>query len=164
MSAGRYAALGIVKRFGSVVALDDVYFACERGEIHALLGENGAGKSTLVKILGGAQQPDCGTLKFDDAAVKLHGPQDAVARSVAVVHQDYHVWPDLTVAENIIGTLRRPPQRGGFAVRARCGAEAHDLLDRLGIELDPTARCATSTRPRKSLPRSRAHWRSMRPS
>jgi ABC-type sugar transport system ATPase subunit len=137
LSAGRYAALGIVKRFGSVVALDDVYFACERGEIHALLGENGAGKSTLVKILGGAQQPDSGTLKFDDAAVKLHGPQDAVARSVAVVHQDYHVWPDLTVAENIIGTLRNPPQRGGFVRSRAMRREAHDLLERLGIDLDP---------------------------
>jgi ABC-type sugar transport system ATPase subunit len=131
-----FGATGIVKRFGPVVALNDVFFSCERGEIHALLGENGAGKSTLVKILAGAQQPDAGTLRFGDEAVKLHSPQDALARSVAVVHQDYHVWPDLTVAENIIGTLRRPPQAGPFIRSQAMRREAHDLLERLGIEID----------------------------
>ena len=132
----KFGAAGIVKRFGPVVALNDVSFECERGEIHALLGENGAGKSTLVKILAGAQSPDAGTLTFDDTAVKLHGPQDAVERSVAVVHQDYHVWPDLTVAENIIGTLRRPPQRGAFIRSRAMRREAHELLERLGIDID----------------------------
>ena len=117
-----FAGTGIVKRFGPVVALDDVSFACERGEIHALLGENGAGKSTLVKILSGALAPDAGTLTFDG--------------SVAVVHQDYHVWPDLTVAENIIGTLPRPPQRAGLAARGPMRAQAQALLERLGIAID----------------------------
>ncbi len=135
MSARRFGAAGIVKRFGPVVALNDVSFACERGEIHALLGENGAGKSTLVKILAGAQTPDGGTLTFDDVAVKFHSPHDAIDRSVAVVHQDYHVWPELTVAENIIGTLRRPPQRGAFVRSRTMRREAHDLLERLGIDI-----------------------------
>ena len=135
MNDRHFGATGIVKRFGPVVALDDVYFSCERGEIHALLGENGAGKSTLIKILAGAQQPDAGTLRFGDEAVKLHNPQDAVARSVAVVHQDYHVWPDLTVAENIIGTLRRPPQAGGLVRGRAMRRAAHELLERLGIEI-----------------------------
>jgi ABC-type sugar transport system ATPase subunit len=132
----RFGATGIVKRFGPVVALDDVSFACERGEIHALLGENGAGKSTLIKILAGAQQPDGGTLTFDGVPARLHGPQDAVARSVAVVHQDYHVWPDLTVTENVIGTLAHPPQRGIFARSGTMRATARALLERLGIPLD----------------------------
>ena len=118
------------------MALNDVSFACESGEIHALLGENGAGKSTLVKILAGAQAPDAGTLTFDDTAVRFHSPQDAVDRSIAVVHQDYHVWPDLTVAENIIGTLRRPPQFASFVRSRTMRREAHDLLERLGIDLD----------------------------
>lgn len=131
-----FGATGIVKRFGPVVALNDVSFACARGEIHALLGENGAGKSTLVKILAGAQLPDSGTLTLDDAAVRFRSPQDAVERSIAVVHQDYHVWPDLTVAENIIGTLRRPPQRAAFVRSQVMRREAHDLLERLGIDLD----------------------------
>jgi ribose transport system ATP-binding protein len=124
----RFGARAIRKTFGPVVALDDVSFACERGEIHALLGENGAGKSTLIKVLVGAHQPDAGTLTFDDEAVVLHSPQDAIARSIAVVHQDYHVWPDLTVAENVIGTLPHPPQRGGLTAARTMRARAHALL------------------------------------
>ncbi len=132
----RFGARAIVKRFGPVVALDDVSFSCERGEIHALLGENGAGKSTLVKLLVGAHQPDGGTLTFDDVPGVLHSPLDAIARSVAVVHQDYHIWPDLTVAENVIGTLPRPPQRAGISDRAAMRARAHALLQRLEIDID----------------------------
>jgi ABC-type sugar transport system ATPase subunit len=132
----RFGARTIVKRFGPVVALDAVSFACERGEIHALLGENGAGKSTLVKVLVGAHQPDAGTLTFDDEPAVLHSPQDAIARSVAVVHQDYHVWPDLTVAENVIGTLPRPPQRGGLIASHAMREQAHALLQRLEIDID----------------------------
>ena len=136
MNASTFGAANIFKRFGAVVALDDVSFACRRGEIHALLGENGAGKSTLVKILAGALTPDAGTLTLDGVAIKLHGPQDAVERSIAVVHQDYHVWPDLTVAENIVGTLRRPPQRAAFVRSGAMRREARELLERLGIEIN----------------------------
>jgi ABC-type sugar transport system ATPase subunit len=137
MSARRFGAEHIVKRFGPVVALDDVSFEAQRGEIHALLGENGAGKSTLVKILVGAHEPDAGALTFDGTPVRFHGPQDAIARSVAVVHQDYNLWPDLTVAQTVIGTLPRPPRRGPFADARAMRAEAGALLERLGIALDP---------------------------
>jgi ABC-type sugar transport system ATPase subunit len=140
LNARRFGVTGIVKRFGPVVALDDVSFACERGQIHALLGENGAGKSTLVKILAGAQSPDAGTLTFDDVPVAFRNPQDAVERSIAVVHQDYHVGLDLTVAENIVGTLRRPPQLGAFVRSRAMRREAHDLLARLGIDVDRKVR------------------------
>ena len=136
----RFAARGIVKRFGPVTALDDVAFDVRRGEIHALLGENGAGKSTLVKILVGAQPPDEGTLELDGIAVRFRNPHDAIAHSVAVVHQDYHVWPDLTVAENVIGTLPHPPVSGPFSNRRAMRAAAHTLLERLGIGLDVDAR------------------------
>src|ERR1700680_732573 len=55
---------GISKRYGGVRALEDVDFACERGKIHAVLGENGAGKSTLIKIMAGVVQPDGGSLRL----------------------------------------------------------------------------------------------------
>lgn len=127
---------GMTKQYPGCLANDNVSLRIEHNQIHALLGENGAGKSTLVKILAGAQQPDAGSVVFDGAPAVLHDPQAALAHSVAVVHQDYHIWPDLTVAETIVGTLRNPPRRGAFVNRNAMRAQAHALLERLGIELD----------------------------
>ena len=62
---------GISKHYGGVRALEDVRFECDRGRIHALLGENGAGKSTLIKVLAGVVQPDKGSILFDGRAVSF---------------------------------------------------------------------------------------------
>src|SRR6266508_4857532 len=72
-------ARGIVKRFGSVVANDNISLAIRRGEIHAVLGENGAGKTTLLNILSGMERPDAGTIRIGGAAVTLAAPHDALA-------------------------------------------------------------------------------------
>ncbi len=131
-----FGATGVTKRFGPVVALDDVSFRCARGEIHALLGENGAGKSTLIKILAGAQAPDAGSIEFDGAPMAFRSPHEATANSIAVVHQDYHIWSDLTVAENVIGTLETPPERYGFLRGKQMRRAAEALLERLEIRID----------------------------
>src|SRR3546814_9678264 len=68
---------GISKRYGGVLALDDVDFACQRGAIHAVLGENGAGKSTLIKIAAGVVTPSAGRLMLEGRTVRFAGPQDA---------------------------------------------------------------------------------------
>src|SRR5215207_5558395 len=81
-------AEGIGKRFGGVVALDDAAFACEAGEIHALLGENGAGKSTMVKILCGVQPPDTGDLTFKGEPVAFRNPSAAVTAGIVPVFQE----------------------------------------------------------------------------
>ena len=68
----KLSMIGIVKRFGGVVALDSVDFELRRGEVMALVGDNGAGKSTLIKTLAGAHTPDEGVMKLDDEEVRIH--------------------------------------------------------------------------------------------
>lgn len=93
---------GITKRFGSLVANENVDLAVEGSEIHALLGENGAGKSTLMKILYGLYQPDSGTISVDGRAVQLKSPADAIARGIGFVSQHFALVPTFTVAENVL--------------------------------------------------------------
>ncbi|HYV67478.1 MAG TPA: ATP-binding cassette domain-containing protein, partial [Myxococcales bacterium] len=78
---------GITRRFGPLVANDDVSIDLLPGEIHALVGENGAGKSTLMRVLYGLLQPDAGTIEVDGAAVRFHRPADAMRRGFGMVHQ-----------------------------------------------------------------------------
>jgi ribose transport system ATP-binding protein len=90
------------KRFGAVLANDDVSLTLDGGEIHALLGENGSGKSTLIKILSGAYQPDSGTILNNGRAVELPSPHAARAMGIATVFQEFSLVPQLSVAENIL--------------------------------------------------------------
>ena len=72
-----WAMEGVSKRYGGVVALDAVDFTCERGRIHAILGENGAGKSTLIKVIAGIVKPDQGTMALAGQKVAFAGPTAA---------------------------------------------------------------------------------------
>ena len=111
----------ITKIFPGVRALDDVTFACAKGEVHALCGENGAGKSTLIKILGGAYQPDGGRILLDGRAVAFSHPAASRSAGVSIIHQELSLLPHRTVAENIF--LGIEPTRYGMLDRARMRAE-----------------------------------------
>ncbi|HFO6339665.1 TPA: sugar ABC transporter ATP-binding protein [Escherichia coli] len=91
----------ITKRFPGVLALNDVQFTLRRGEVHALLGENGAGKSTLMKILSGVYQPDEGEIIFEDKPVSFADPLSAQNVGITIIHQEFNLFPELTVEENI---------------------------------------------------------------
>ncbi|HAW2162074.1 TPA: sugar ABC transporter ATP-binding protein [Escherichia coli] len=91
----------IAKRFPGVLALNDVQFTLRRGEVHALLGENGAGKSTLMKILSGVYQPDEGEIIFEDKPVSFSDPLSAQNVGITIIHQEFNLFPELTVEENI---------------------------------------------------------------
>src|SRR5687768_1496112 len=88
---------GIVKRFAGVTALDQVDFALDEGEVHALVGENGAGKSTLVKIMTGAYFRDDGAMWLEGRPVNFSTPADAQAEGVIAVHQEIHLLSYRTV-------------------------------------------------------------------
>jgi ABC-type uncharacterized transport system ATPase subunit len=98
----RLHALGMTKRFGSLLALDDVSLTLEPGAFRALLGENGAGKSTLVKCIMGYHHPDNGKIIVDDQERTISSPRDAHALGIGMVYQHFTLVPNMTVAENLL--------------------------------------------------------------
>ncbi len=91
----------IKKSFGGVKALKGVSLAIRKGEIHSLAGENGCGKSTLIKIISGFYEADEGLINLDGKEFKKIHPMDAIHRGVQVIYQDFSVFPNLTVMENL---------------------------------------------------------------
>lgn len=126
----------ISKAFGGVQALSGINFTLLPGEIHALAGENGAGKSTFVKILAGAYAPDSGTITVDANSYSRLTPELARDAGIAVVHQEFNLLPDLSVAENVfLGSL--PSGRGPTVSPKAAVAQTTEILRRLGSDLDP---------------------------
>ncbi len=123
------------KRFPGVTALDSVSFSIARGECHALLGENGAGKSTLGRILAGLLRPDSGEIRLDGRPLLCHSPRDAARAGIGIVHQELAFCPNLSVAENLC--LHDLPRRLGQLDRRETRRRANDLLQRVGLVLDP---------------------------
>lgn len=87
--------------FGSVHALRDVSLEILPGEIHCLAGENGCGKSTIIKIISGVYQRDGGTIEFNGHTLDRISPIDAINMGIQVIYQDFALFPNLTVAENL---------------------------------------------------------------
>jgi ribose transport system ATP-binding protein len=128
----------LTKRYPGVVALDDVNFGCDVGEVRALLGKNGAGKSTLVKILSGAVRQDVGEIRIDGQAVDINDPRDAFDLGIATVYQEMSLVPGLTVAENIfLGRWPKKRQLGISVIdRKQIQQVAQEALDQLEVKLD----------------------------
>lgn len=128
---------GIQKYFPGVHALDNAQLEVREGEVMALVGENGAGKSTLMKVLTGIYPSDGGTIEFFGKHVEIHGPRDAQALGICIVHQELNLMQHLTVAENIY--IGREPMKGLFVDKAKQNAMTQELFDKLHLELDPKA-------------------------
>ena len=129
---------GITKRFGSLVANDQIDLAVEPGQIHALLGENGAGKTTLMNVLYGLMGPDDGQIVIDGDPVVFNSPRDAIQAGVGMVHQHFMLVPVFTVAENV--TLGVEPTRTlGLLDRRRARRDVRELSERYGLNVNPDA-------------------------
>ena len=138
MSAEYLSFRGIEKSFPGVRALDGVSFGVAEGSVHALMGENGAGKSTLLKILSGAYTPTAGTLSLGGRSQAFHSTRDAINAGVAVIYQELHLAPELSVAENLY--LGHLPNRRGWVSRRALFDGAQQQLDLLGEDIDPRAK------------------------
>jgi general nucleoside transport system ATP-binding protein len=129
---------GITKRFGTLVANDQISLVVEPGQIHALLGENGAGKTTLMNVLYGLTQPDEGEIVVDGEPVSLRSPKDAIRSGLGMVHQHFMLVPVFSVAENVTLGAERT-RRLGLLDRRSMRREVRELSERYGLRVDPDA-------------------------
>ena len=125
---------GISKTFPGVKALDEVSFEIISGEVHSLIGQNGAGKSTLMGILNGITKPDDGQILFNNKVVKIDDPKDAFNLNLSIVHQEFALCNNLTVAENIyLGD--EPHNKSGFVNYKKMHLDSKILLESINVNL-----------------------------
>jgi simple sugar transport system ATP-binding protein len=131
------AAESLSRRFGGVVALDDVSLEVRTGAVTCVLGDNGAGKSTLIRILSGVYPPSGGRILLDGAQVRFPSPRAARALGMATVHQNLAVLPLMSVWRNFV--LGAEPTRGWGPVRrldpTAARRMASEEMARMGIHL-----------------------------
>jgi ABC-type sugar transport system ATPase subunit len=127
----------VEKRYGPVHAVKDISFSLRPGEVLALCGENGAGKSTVFKVLAGEVQPDSGRLTLAGKPFAPASPADAVSKGVSMVHQEFNVLPNVTVAENIFVGRMGQFRRAGLVDWRALFEAAGALLERLRLRIDP---------------------------
>ena len=126
---------GVVKAFGPVRVLHGVSFDLAPGRVVGLLGENGAGKSTLMKILAGYEAPTAGRVLVDGAPVRFDGPRSAEARGIVMIHQEFALAEDLTIAQNVF--LGHELQRGGWLDERAMRAGTARVLKMVGLDVSP---------------------------
>lgn len=127
----------VTKKFGNLVANDDINLQICKGQVHCLLGENGAGKSTLMNILTGIYRADRGEIFINGQKADIHAPKDAIKYGIGMVHQHFRLVKPLTVLENII---LGSPKVGFWLNNKAAREEISQLMERydLTIDLDAT--------------------------
>jgi simple sugar transport system ATP-binding protein len=125
----------ISKSFAGVHALEDVSFEVRKSEIHCLVGENGSGKSTMIKIIAGVYEPDEGEIIISGKSFKRLHPIDTIREGIQIIYQDFSLFPNFTVAENIALNKQLSENRKFFHQKeARKVAQA--ALDSINIKMD----------------------------
>jgi len=131
---------GACKRFGAVVALDEVSLHVTRGEVLALLGDNGAGKSTLIKAISGVHRLDAGTITLDGIDITAANAMAARSHGIETVYQDLALFDNLAPAANffagreLAGPRWLPPGLR-FLRHRKMSERTRELLDRLQVGL-----------------------------
>jgi simple sugar transport system ATP-binding protein len=124
----------ISKHFPGVLANDKVNLTLHRGEVLALLGENGAGKSTLMNMLVGLYRPDGGQIYINGKLAEIHSPQDSMALGIGMIHQEFMLVGNMTVAENIILGMKDLPV---IPPMSEIKAKITELSKRYGLQVYP---------------------------
>ena len=126
---------GICKSFAGVQALQDIDMEIMSGETRCLAGENGGGKSTLIKIISGFYTPDSGTIEINGKVYKKLTPQQAIQEGIQIIYQDFSVFPNLTVAENIAITSERMDHKKTVNWKT-IREKAQRALDMVNVDMD----------------------------
>jgi ABC-type sugar transport system ATPase subunit len=132
------AASNVSHTYGTAWVLRDVCAELRSGQIRALVGQNGSGKSTLINVLTGSVRPTEGRVLLDGREVSFHSTAAALRAGVAVVHQHYHLFPDLSVADNVVGAHARPPRRLGLIDRRAVAERVAELFAQLEMRISPS--------------------------
>ena len=125
---------GVTKRFGDVIANDNVNLIVRKGEILSILGENGSGKTTLMNMLSGIYFPDEGEVYVDGKEVTIRSPKDSFALGIGMIHQHFKLINILTAAENIILGL---PGKEKLNMK-QVEKEIRELTEQYGFDLNPS--------------------------
>ena len=138
----------VTRRFGGVVALDDVSFSVEQGEIAGLIGPNGAGKTTAFNVITRLYKPDDGEVTFDGESLLETPPHGVIRRGIARTFQNVELFPSMTVRDNVlVGAHSRRAARSGL----------REILEYLELERlaeRPVSGLPYSTRKRIELARA----------
>lgn len=135
MSAPVLKVEGITKSFGGVQALRGVSLDIAPGEIHCLAGENGSGKSTLIKVISGVYEPDVGWIEIQGQRFSHLNPKEAISLGIQVIYQDFSVFPNLSVMENLALNNELMDKRRFMNYR-RARAIASNAISQIGFEVD----------------------------
>ena len=128
-------AEGISKAFAGVQALKNVSLEIAPGEIHCLAGENGCGKSTLIKVISGVYQQDAGFVEFAGKKYTKISPREAINSGIQVIYQDFSVFHNLTVMENL--ALNAELADGHrFVNRKRMKKIAEEAIAKIDFQVD----------------------------
>jgi len=125
---------GITKRFGDVVANDNVDFSLEEGSIHALLGENGSGKTTLMSVLYGLYEKNAGTISVNGETRTFDSPRDAMDAGIGMIHQHFQLVDTMTVLQNII--LGHEPTSSGLVDKDSARADIEEICSHYDFNVD----------------------------
>ena len=125
----------ITKRFGDVLANDNINIVVKTGTIHAIVGENGAGKSTAMRIAYGFYTADSGEILVDGQQREIKSPHDAIALGIGMVHQHFMLVETMTVAENIV--LGAEPGTNVALDLKSAGAQIRQLSEEFKLAVNP---------------------------
>lgn len=130
---------GVSKQYPGTLAVDNVSFGLERGEVHALMGENGAGKSSLMKMMAGSFSDYGGDILIDGKGVKLHSPSIAKSLGIEMIHQELSNALSLSIAENLLAG-KLPTHFGFILDRSKMESLCKDYLSEVSLDMDPWTR------------------------